>query len=69
MAFSSLFAFACLGAVLLVDAGQASRNALLNNKRSISERATQKHGNQPNRPVPNAYLNDKTRPYWVDGIV
>lgn len=57
MAFCSVLTF--LSCVLAVDASIASRHA---NKNQIS-----KQQDQPSRPVPNDYLNNKTQPYWVNG--
>ncbi len=67
MAFlDTVFVFLC--GILAVNAGLASRHALLKQQTGIQERvAMNNKGKQPSRPVPNNYLNNKTKPYWVDG--
>lgn len=62
--------------VLAVQANLASRHAELKNilkpdtSAKIARRQEQEIlgvQQQPDRPVPNAYLNKKTRPYWIAG--
>jgi hypothetical protein len=54
----------CFSHALLVSAGLASRQAMLN-KRGLGK--VQKREEQPSLPNFNAYLNNKTQPYAVNG--
>lgn len=58
MAFFSVLTL--LSCVLAANASIASRHAAKNNQ-------VLKRQAQPSRDVPNAYLNNKTQPYWVNG--
>lgn len=53
-----------LSIVLAVQASIESRHAA-KRKREFTKRQDQQQ--QPSRDNPNAYLNDKTKPYWVNG--
>lgn len=61
MAISILLAL--LSCVLTAEASIASRHAAKQKRDTNTEPAQQ----QPSRDNPNAYLNDKTKPYWVNG--
>lgn len=66
--FQLLLSLLCLG-IAGVDASLASRQHMAKGRPGL-ERALEKRSkpfNQPSRPVPNNYLNNKTKPYWVDG--
>jgi hypothetical protein len=56
--------------VIAVEASLASRYTMARGHpridRALDSNRLNKRG-QPSRPVPNAYLNKKTKPYWVDG--
>jgi hypothetical protein len=56
--------------VIAVEASLASRYTMAKGRpridRALESSRLNKRG-QPSRPVPNAYLNKKTKPYWVDG--
>lgn len=70
MALSSIL-LAALSFGLAVDASLASRHAALKERVSKLDGSQlakrQETQQQPSFPVPNAYLNNKTKPYWVDG--
>lgn len=55
--------------IIAVEASLASRHAMARRSPRIDnalDSRIMKRG-QPSRPVPNTYLNNKTKPYWVDG--
>ena len=60
-----ILAFLC--GLLTAKATFASRYARAKTHVGIQNSTDVKPFNQPSRPVPNNYLNSKTRPYWVDG--
>ena len=56
--------------VIAVNASLASRYTMARGRPRIDSALDSSRLNkrgQPSRPVPNAYLNQKTKPYWVDG--
>ena len=65
MAFLSIL-ITYLYAVLAVEASLASRHAMMKEKLGL-DKLLQRRQQQPSRPDPNAYLNSKTKPYWVNG--
>lgn len=66
-AFQLLVSILC--GIVAVDASLASRYTMARGRPGIDRLldSRQMRNNQPSRPVPNAYLNKKTKPYWVDG--
>ena len=58
-----------LCALTTTEASQAERHAMLKNRSGgkAIDRHIQKRQSQPSFEVPNAYLNDKTQSYWVNG--
>lgn len=58
---------ALLCSVISVEGSLASRHSLLKQKEGINRMLNLNSGKQPSRAVPNNYLNNKTKPFWVDG--
>lgn len=57
-------AFCC---VLGVNGSLASRYSMAKQRKGMDRLLSLNDGKQPSRSVPNNYLNNKTKPYWVDG--
>lgn len=55
--------------ILAVEASIASRWTMAKTNKRLDKALDSRlvRRSQPSRPVPNAYLNNKTKPYWVDG--
>jgi carboxypeptidase C (cathepsin A) len=62
-----IYGLAVLYCVLGVNGSLASRYSMTKQREGMERLVTLNNGKQPSRAVPNNYLNNKTKPYWVDG--